>query len=187
MINFSITNFFQKIEPIIFFFRRYAILFAILGVVILFLPSPIAASMQINLFRQQFGIYIGVLTIFFILIPLFQFSIWGFGMIKNKLEKSNQEQKVLKELVFLSKKEAEYLLCCVLKKQNTFATFHNDSTAITLCEKGVIVPASQGDALEYPYIINSFVLDHLKEHYDEFFNDKFDSKELKLLEQKYEK
>ena len=132
------------------------ILFGIvlLGIILLFSTEGFLTIFGLNIFRNDYRSWIGIIT----LISAVFFLVQLFPWMQNIYHQHQYEQKVLEYLSSLSRDESLLLLYCKRNHQQSLSLPITHGTATLLVSKGIMQQAGgNGSMLEWPYTISNVV------------------------------
>ena len=126
----------------------------LLGVILLFGKENFLTIFGLEIFRNDYRGWIGIITLISAIFFLIQLLPW----IQNIYHQYRYEQKVIEYLSSLSREESLLLLYCKRKKQQSLSLPVTHGTAKSLVSKGIMQQAGgNGSMMEWPYTISNTV------------------------------
>ncbi|MDF1875796.1 superinfection exclusion B family protein [Sulfurimonas sp. SAG-AH-194-I05] len=126
----------------------------LLGSILLFGTEEFLTTFGLELFRNDYKGWIGIITLISAIFFLIQLLPW----IQNIYHQYKYEQKVIEYLSSLSREESLLLLYCKRKKQQSLSLPVTHGTAKSLVSKGIMEQAGgNGSMMEWPYTVSNIV------------------------------
>jgi Super-infection exclusion protein B len=150
-------------------FEHRLLLFGIFAVCAIFwiLPTSIANYLRVADFRELHRTAVSLVggTAF----VLWAVQLWPLfvRLARSKLRASKDRSQTLRNLETLSRDELFVLAFCLDRNQRTVALYPFGQRATALVQKGLLVPANYGTALEFNHTIPDFVWDELQRRRNE--------------------
>ena len=151
---------------------RYLFTVWFLGTMVLVMPSHLADRFGFSPILNPYRGWIGLGTI--AIFTLWLVQLWGSVIWPQHQRKKQDREKheslakrkneILESLSMLSRGERLLLVFALAENQDTLLLNIADPFALSLCSKGILKRGSTGHSWSYPFIIPSFVWEHLQEH-----------------------
>ena len=126
----------------------------LLGVILLFGKEDFLTIFGLEIFRNEYRGWIGIITLISGIFFLIQLLPW----IQNVYHQYKYELKVIEYLKSLSRDESLLLLYCKRKKQQSLSLPITHGTVKSLVSKGIMQQAGgNGSMLEWPYTISNII------------------------------
>lgn len=126
----------------------------LLGTILLFGTEAFLTIFGLEVFRNEYRGWIGIIT----LISSVFFLVQLFPWVQNLYHQYQYKQKVLAYLSSLSREESLMLLYCKRRNQQSLSLPITHGTATSLASKGIMRQASgNGSMMEWPYTISSVI------------------------------
>lgn len=126
--------------------------------ILILLPDSFLITLGLQKTVNQYRGYLGLACILTFIFGIFAI----YPLIQKCINSRRKRKKILKRIDSLSREEQEILNECIKKNQQTIVRPAADSAAISLVEKGILLPAHTGHIMAQSFIIRDFVWEHLK-------------------------
>lgn len=161
---------------------RHLFVVWIFGTFLLLAPQSISDRLGFTSIVNGFRGWIGLVTL--ALLILWSVQLWTSSSERRRSEKEakakaeaeaeaeadserHAQREALDSLTTLSRNERLVIMYALYRGQQTVFTKFADQAAQALCSKGLLIPAPQGDAFNFPFTIPNFVWRQLQKHKSE--------------------
>ena len=158
-----------KPDALLKLFEHRLLLFAVfvLGAILLFLPGSAASYFRIADFRETHRTAISLIGGGALVLWLVQLWPLTVGLVQLKIRRRKARSQTLRNLNTLSRDELFVLAFCLDRNQRSVTLYPYGQRATALVQKGLLVPARYGTALEFAHTIPDYVWDELQRRKDE--------------------
>jgi hypothetical protein len=142
---------------------RVIFVICFVGTLLLFLPSNYLDYFGLTAFRDEYRKWIGLATVLTFALLVTQLGSYVWLRLHGKRSTRRERGKRLQSLETLSRGEWFILLHCLDRGEQTVFLSFGDPHAMSLCDKGLLLPAQTGHTWNFPFTIPDYVWNHLQE------------------------